>query len=178
MSGWRRLLRMTTAFVLVVVLYFTVPVSLEAGLSGVARVVVSLVVVTALTVLVLWQIRVQVANPDRHLDGLLLALVIGVLGFALAFFVLAQNSPGQVSDLRTRVDALYFTMTTLLTIGYGDVHAVGQTARVLVLVQMVYDVVVIATAAGVVTRTMQRSAKTRAERRSEDQARRTQRKPT
>jgi voltage-gated potassium channel len=178
MSGWRRLLRMTTAFVLVVVLYFTVPVSLEAGLSGVARVVVSLVVVTALTVLVLWQIRVQVANPDRHLDGLLLALVIGVLGFALAFFVLAQNSPGQVSDLRTRVDALYFTMTTLLTIGYGDVHAVGQTARVLVLVQMVYDVVVIATAAGVVTRTMQRSAKTRAERRTEDQARRTQRKPT
>jgi hypothetical protein len=34
---------------------------------------------------------------------------------------------------------LYFTTTTLTTVGTGDVHAAGQVARALVLVQMVFN---------------------------------------
>jgi voltage-gated potassium channel len=50
-------------------------------------------------------------------------------------------------DLHTRTDALYFTLSTLTTIGFGDVHAVGQVARVLVIVQMIFDVVFVAAVA-------------------------------
>jgi voltage-gated potassium channel len=180
MSGWRRLVGLTTAFALVVGLYFAVPVSGEAQRGQATRLVLCLLLLLCLTAVVVWQVRVQLAHPERHIDGLLLALVVGVLGFSLAFYVLEQRDPGQIAELKTRVDALYFTMSTLLTVGYGDVHAVGQTARVLVLIQMVYNAVVIASAAGLITRRMRESAETRVERREEQrEARRSQhRKPT
>lgn len=184
MSGWRRVLSMTAAFALVVCFYFVVPIGDEQQRSDVGRIVLSLTVLLALTGVVVWQVRVQLVNPDRHIDGLLLALMVGVLGFALTFYALEERDPGQIAELNTRVDALYFTMSTLLTVGYGDVHAVGQTARVLVLIQMIYNVVVIAGAAGLVTRRMRRAAASRVERKvgrreePKDHPRRTHRNPT
>ena len=45
----------------------------------------------------------------------------------------------QVAGLATRVDAVYFTVTTLSTVGYGDIHAISQAARVVVTVQILFD---------------------------------------
>lgn len=177
MSGWRRLAAMATALSLVVGLYFAVPVNAAPQHGQVTRLVLSGVLLVALTAVVVWQVRLQLAHPDRHIDGLLLALVVGVLGFALAFYALEQRDHGQISELQTRVDALYFTVSTLLTVGYGDVHAVGQTARVLVLIQMVYNVVVIAAAAGLITRRIREAAEIRVERRTERRGSRRRAKP-
>jgi voltage-gated potassium channel len=80
-------------------------------------------------------------------------------------------------------------MTTLLTIGFGDIHAAGQVARVLVLVQMVFNVVIIATAASTITTRIRTRAGVRAEAhraavadgslpQRQRQARRTHRNPT
>ena len=41
-------------------------------------------------------------------------------------------------------DALYFTIVTMATVGYGDVHAEGQVARALVIGLIVFDVVIVA----------------------------------
>ena len=43
-----------------------------------------------------------------------------------------------------RLDALYFSMTTMSTVGYGDIHAQGQLARLLVTVQLVFNLVFVA----------------------------------
>jgi hypothetical protein len=64
--------------------------------------------------------------------------------FALGYYVLALSTPGQVDGLETRTDALYFTLSTVATVGYGDVHAVGQLARGLVIVQIVFNAVFVA----------------------------------
>jgi hypothetical protein len=53
-------------------------------------------------------------------------------------------------------------MSTVLTIGYGDVHAHGQLARGVVLVQMVFDVVVLAAGATTLTARVKRTAASRA----------------
>ena len=53
-------------------------------------------------------------------------------------------------DLETRTDSLYFTLQVLSTVGLGDVHAVGQTARALVTLQMAFDLVFIAAAGSVI----------------------------
>ena len=50
-------------------------------------------------------------------------------------------------SLETKTDALYFALTTLATVGFGDVHAEGQIARTLVIIQMVFNVVVLTRAA-------------------------------
>jgi hypothetical protein len=89
---------------------------------------------------------------DRRLAGLLTSVVLGVLFSAAADYVVATARPGQFEGLSTRIDALYFALTTLVTVGYGDIYPVGQLARGLVSAQMVLNVGVVATAAGLVYR--------------------------
>ncbi len=172
MQEWRRWVRMSVVLAVVLVFYFTVPVSFEIATNEIVQILVSMVALALLGLLVLVEVRHQLLDDDRRIDGLVLALMIAVLGFALGFYVLAHRNPGEITELSTRVDALYFTMSTLLTVGYGDVHAVGQTARVLVLIQMIFNVVILATAASTINRRVRTQAQKRAE------ARRTQRKPT
>ena len=89
---------------------------------------------------------------DRRLEGLLVSVVARVLVSASADYVVATVRPGEFEGLATRIDALYFALTTLFTVGYGDIHPVGQLARGLVSVQMILNVGVLALAGGLVVR--------------------------
>jgi voltage-gated potassium channel len=83
-------------------------------------------------------------------ETLVLLFTMLVLGFASGYVVLSQHAD-QLVGVQTKVDALYFTLTTLSTVGFGDAHAVGQGARILVSVQMVFDLVFIAVAVRLLT---------------------------
>lgn len=43
----------------------------------------------------------------------------------------------------TRTDSLYFTVTAFATVGFGDINATSQAARVLVTVQMILEMIVL-----------------------------------
>lgn len=174
MSGWRRWLEIVVVLAVTLGAYFLVPISTQARGSEWVRAVLGLLLLLLLVVLVLRQVLLQVQQPDRRLDGLVVAILIGVCGFALLFFTIATHRSDQFVGIETRLDALYYTMSTLLTVGYGDVHATGQLARGLVVVQMVFNVVVIATAATTLSNQVRSRALARAEAR---QAGRTQRNP-
>ena len=75
---------------------------------------------------------------------LAMLLVLLVMASSLTFFLLNQTYPDQISGLETRTDALYFTLSTMTTVGFGDIHAEGQFARALVCVLLVFNVVVVA----------------------------------
>jgi voltage-gated potassium channel len=142
--------RLIVASVLIMVVYYVVPV--EPGVQGerlVARIVASLLAVGGAALVVVRQVRRQIRPGDDEppLAGLAIALVAGVATFALADYVLAFSEPGQFVGMQTRTDALYFALATLLTVGYGDVHAQGQAARVLVIGQMLFNIAVLATSA-------------------------------
>jgi hypothetical protein len=102
--------------------------------------------------LIVRQINRQLDDESTPLTGLLTALVAGVLFFSLADYLIAVGFPGEFVDLQTRVDALYFALSTLATVGFGDVHAQGQLARTLVIVQMLFNTVIIATGLSVLSR--------------------------
>lgn len=194
MDGWRRWLRMGAILGLIVTAYWTMPVSLDLDAGAAAGLAISLVALSLLAVAVLSEVRLQMMNPDRRLDALVIAMMIAVLGFAFGFYLMSQRDPTQIVGLETRLDALYFTMTTLLTVGYGDIHAAGQAARLLVLVAMVFNVVIIAAAGSTVSGRVRSNAEKRAEerraaaaegtvqqgrlRRRDRQDRRTHRNPT
>ncbi|GAA4556231.1 potassium channel family protein [Pseudonocardia xishanensis] len=147
--GRREITRTVVSVGLVLAAYYLAPYGehvtagdawLRGGLLALAIVV--LVVLVGRRV----EHEVRTEGPSRT-GPLLVALVAGVVIFALADLVVATTMPGQFEDLRTKTDALYFSLTTLTTVGYGDVHAEGQVARALVVAQLVFDVVVLATAA-------------------------------
>jgi hypothetical protein len=103
------------------------------------------VVVAWITREVIRQASQRPAEASR--DRLLLLVTVGVLLFALADLVVARSGVAQFAGLETKTDGLYFALATLTTVGFGDAHAEGQIARGLVIVQMVFNVVVLARAA-------------------------------
>jgi voltage-gated potassium channel len=167
MRGWQRLVRDVGAIGLALIIYFVIPVDFHTETGIVGHGVLSLVAIALVSALVLWQVLLQIDDPGRRIDGLLLSMVAGVLVFALAFFRLHLEEPEQFVGMSTRIDSLYFTMTTLLTVGYGDINASGQTARVMVLLQMVFNIAVIATAASTLNSRVRENAARRVEARRE-----------
>lgn len=75
---------------------------------------------------------------------LVLALEIVIVVFCLGYYLLATRDAAQFEGLSTRLDALYFTMTMVSTVGFGDITATGQLARVLVTLQMAFNLLFIA----------------------------------
>ncbi|GAA3764296.1 potassium channel family protein [Micromonospora maritima] len=160
--------RAAAACALMLVGYFLVPVEPDPnGLRLALRSAGTLLLVAVVAFLVTGQVRRQLTRDqptgreeDRALTRLAVALIAGLLVFALADYVVADTRPGEFVGLRTRIDALYFALATLTTIGYGDVHAQGQIARVAVCAQMVFSIGVVATGASVVVKQMtQRSGR-------------------
>ena len=76
---------------------------------------------------------------QRHEDVVFAALNLLVFIFVVtAFvFVLQQETNPQINNY---TDALYFTMTTLTTTGFGDIVLVGSTGRLLAVIIMIVGV--------------------------------------
>ena len=70
-------------------------------------------------------------------------MVLEVLALFSVTYLAIASYPDQMNGLTTPLDALYFTMTTLMTIGFGDISAESQLARGTVLTQMFFSVIVL-----------------------------------
>lgn len=129
--------------VAVLTFYFLVPVGASDAPVGTALgFVVGAVCLVAIAGTVFNEVR-QAAKRLRPVH-LLLAFELVLVIFSLGYYLLTVQQPEQFSGLSTRLDALYFSMTTMSTVGYGDIHAQGQLARLLVTVQLVFNLVFVA----------------------------------
>jgi voltage-gated potassium channel len=157
----RALLRSFGTLVLVLAVYYAAPIG-EA--PSARRLAIGLVIVLAGLCALAWLIVVQIRRQLRARDvdvrvyGLLVLLYLVVVVFAAGYLLLARSAEGQFAELETKTDALYFTVSTLATVGFGDVHAVGQLARAIVIGQIVFDFVFVAALVGSVTSGMRRRA--------------------
>ncbi len=78
--------------------------------------------------------------------SLAIALTLLIVSFSTIYFVLGSAHDDQIDGLRTKIDGLYFTVTILTTVGFGDITATGQGARALVTANMVVNLVFLAVA--------------------------------
>jgi voltage-gated potassium channel len=97
-----------------------------------------------------------------RLEALVAVLYAFVVFMSLVYLGLA-SSPGQFDELHTRIDALYFTMSTIATVGFGDVHATGQAARLVVTVQIFLDLIFVGLVARIILPTLARQRAVRNE---------------
>ena len=140
-------LRLAAAAALVTTIYYLLP---DRGrLSSASWTVLFVSGVVIIGVLIVLAVgRLMRAGPEVRLQRLFVLLCVAIMFFAEVYYLLALM-PGQFDSLYTRTDALYFTITTLSTVGYGDVHATGQLAREAVTIQIVFDLTFLATAIAV-----------------------------
>jgi voltage-gated potassium channel len=106
--------------------------------------------------------RLLRAGEAARLRGLILLLCLTVLFFSYADRTLAVLA-GQFAGLQTKTDALYFNVSTMATVGFGDVHASGQLARQAVTLQIVFNLVFLGTAVGVISGLVRTRANNRAQ---------------
>jgi hypothetical protein len=126
--------------------YYAFPLDLDVSagrltLSGLS-VIVGLVVLGWTMIMELEHLRH--GEDSRGTVALAMLVIMLVMGFSAAFFLVELADPQQLVGIHTRTDALYFTLSTMTTVGYGDAHAEGQLARALVCVVIVFNVVVVA----------------------------------
>jgi voltage-gated potassium channel len=110
---------------------------------------VFLIGLTGAAALIVWQViayRDAQMSGAARLQGLLVALYVAVLFFALSYYLLAISNPEAITGLETRLDALYFSLTIVSTVGFGDVHATNQAARAVVSLQLVFDLMFVSLA--------------------------------
>jgi voltage-gated potassium channel len=104
--------------------------------------------------------RLLRASEVIKVRGLVLLLCVTVLFFSWADRSVAAL-PDQFVSLSTKTDALYFNVSTLSTVGFGDVHPVGQLARAAVTLQIVFNLVFLGTAVAMITGFMRERARRR-----------------
>lgn len=143
-------LRTIFTVAVLVTLYYVLPLDHDAGVTAITELVVGM----ALLVVVLFrQIRV-IGEHDypgvRAVEALAFTIPLYILMFAAAYFLLARAQPHDFTEHLTRTDALYFCVTIFSTVGFGDITAKTELARLIVTVQMLLDLVVL----GVVIRSI------------------------
>ena len=78
-------------------------------------------------------------------EGLLTVLYLTIMVFAVTYHRIAVSTD-QISGLLDKTDGLYFTVTIMSTVGFGDIHATGAVARGVVTAHMLFNAIYIGTA--------------------------------
>ncbi len=148
--------------VLLLTAYFTVPVGWFGPEHPTVSWLVFAAVLTVLAVGLLREVRRQMLGlPGRPAPMIVLLLCAALVTFATAYLAMSKQ-PGELVGLNTKIDALYFTVITMATVGYGDIHPAGQAARVVVMLQLLYTVVFLTTGVTALTRQVRTRAIRRA----------------
>jgi hypothetical protein len=107
----------------------------------------------------LWQLHAVMRSGHpawRAVEAVAVSVPLLLVLFASTYVVTERATPGSFSEPLTRIDAMYFTVTVFATVGFGDVAARTETARLLVTVQMLVDLVLIGVIAKVLVGAVQR----------------------
>jgi voltage-gated potassium channel len=146
-----------------VALYYTLPLDERSDAATVTQLALGLVVLAGM---VAWQVRAIIGADFprvRLLQALFVAVPFYVLIFAAAYFLIAGSGDTNFAEPLSRTDALYFTVTVLSTVGFGDITPRSEMARLVVTVQMIANLILI----GLGARTLLGAAQLGLQRRSD-----------
>jgi hypothetical protein len=149
-------LRALGSTVALVAIYYLLPLNRSSTWAAVTMLATGLVVLTGVVV---FQVRWIVASrfPGlRGVEALATSIPLFLLLFAGTYVVMAAISASNFSEPLTRTDALYFTVTVFATVGFGDITAKTEAARLVVTGQMIVDLVTIGVAVKVIVGAVKR----------------------
>ena len=149
------LLRALATIIVLVAVYYLLPVDHPSD----AKAVVAIVAGSLGVVLVVgWQIRtiLKADHPGlKAVEALAIIAPLFLLLYATAYYLIERATPASFGQSLSRTDALYFTVTTFTTVGYGDIAAKTQAARIMVTFQMLADLIILGVAVKVIVQAAQ-----------------------
>ena len=132
------LLRAFATTVVLVALYYLLPLD---HLDNVPLVLAAGLLILVAVILVQLRVISKARYPNlQAIEALAITVPLFLLLFASAYLTMAHANPANFNTHPlTRTDVLYFTVTVFSTVGFGDISAVSQSARLVVTAQMLLD---------------------------------------
>lgn len=137
------MLRAVGTTVLLVVVYYLLPLDRQAVAPKWVGLIVGFAVLVGVTA---WQVRaiLRSAYPTlRAIEALGVIVPLFLLAFAATYFLMAQAWETSFTQPLSRTDSIYFAVTVFSTVGFGDITARSETARIIVTIQMLADLAAI-----------------------------------
>ena len=106
--------------IVLVVLYYALPLTAIGNASTVTLLVAGLALVL---LLIVYEIRTIIRSDYsaiRAIEALAMITPLFLLLFSVAYYLMEHAVPASFGQHLTRTEALYFTITTFSTVGYGD----------------------------------------------------------
>jgi voltage-gated potassium channel len=131
-------------------IYYVLPLDHTSTWVAAAILIIGLVAFIALVSFqVRWIIRSQFPGL-RAVEALATSLPLYLLLFSGTYVVMAAISASNFGEKLTHTDALYFTVTVFTTVGFGDITAKSEGARLLVTGQMIADLIILGIGAKII----------------------------
>jgi voltage-gated potassium channel len=137
----RSVLRAAMSTTVLLALYYFLPLDERSGLEVAVTLVVGILVIVVVLVLNVVAIVKSDYPRLRAFDAVVVVLPLLIVIFAAIYVQIAAARPTAFSEPMNRTDTLYFTVTVLSTVGFGDITPTSTAARVVTMVQMVGDLV-------------------------------------
>ena len=137
------MLRAAGSTTALVVIYYLLPLNRSSTAVAVTMLIIGLVTLTSLLA---YQVRAITRSPFpllRGVEALAISIPLFLLLFAATYVVMATISASSFSQPLSRTDAIYFTVTVFATVGFGDITAKTEVARLVVTGQMIADLIAI-----------------------------------
>lgn len=124
--------------------YFTLPLTLDGGRVGeLLTGVLCLAVFLAIFVRQVRRIRVARYPMLRAVEALVMVAAVFVVAVAAMHVGMSSGDPSAYSEPLSRMDGLYFVVTVLATVGFGDITPETDQAKAVTTLQMVAGVVLL-----------------------------------
>lgn len=111
-----------------------------------------------------WQVRrvARAPHPQTSLvEALAIIFVLFVAVFAKTYHMLSLANSASFTEELDFFSSVYFSLTILATVGFGDITPVTDTARLLTMMQMVLDLILLGVAVRIVSGAASRTLEAR-----------------
>jgi voltage-gated potassium channel len=125
-------------------LYFLLPTPSGEHNSAIVQLSVGLIIFIAVLVQQVGGILKSAKPIRRGIVALAVILPLFIVVFASTYLTMSALDPNAFTEQLGKANGLYFTVTVLSTVGFGDITPVTDAARMVVAFQMVVDLVIVA----------------------------------
>lgn len=114
----------------------------------------------------------RVLRAERPVTEAVAALVVtatlALVASAATYYAIAKGDPGSFDGLATKVDGMYFAVTVMSSVGFGDIVATGQAARLTTTIHILVTLVLVGATVRVIVWAVKENLASRPDGRADD----------